>query len=288
MASDWGIQGLVLLIVVIMSGLISLCAVVRIPKKANLEEPIAEESQQSEPEKQKPQTSCLYWSSVAIVFLLFVVSGLCLFASIFAGDVLKHIIETYDVAFLGVQVQLDQLEVYPFTGIVSAGGLTIFNPPGWETSHLLSASSIYLNLNIASLLSSLGSNIDVEDLSVSGVDVVFEKSLHTSNVYEVLEHVREGLRTNSSHMTNATEESGSFSLHKVDIQNITATAALYGFGGVNIVLPNITENDFEKKLHGEDRAFFAIDLILDLVLTNVLRGLRFSLGADMVIMPEDV
>jgi len=302
--SDWGVQGVVLLLVVIVSGVISICSVC-CTKKSTQEEDIflygdadvlrLYSNDDIEAKKPASTCSCWYCSSITICSLLFVASVLLLLALLFSGRFLKQMIEHYDVAFLGVQVHLNELDVNPFAGVVSAEGLTIFNPSGWKTDHLLTASSIYIKLNMLDLMYSLVDkmvvksmlSVDVEELLVKGVNVVYEKSLHTSNVYEVLEHVKEALHTNRSSPSNITpESSGLLNLQKVAMLDVTAKAALYGVGGVNLVVPSITENNFSQKIGSDHSVSFVVDLLLDMLLTNVLRALSHFLGPDVVAAPD--
>ena len=60
-------------------------------------------------------------------------------------------------------------------------GLTISNPEGFCSEYLLSAGRLILDLNMRTLLSSRGKTVELEEVLLQDVDVIYERSWSTSN-----------------------------------------------------------------------------------------------------------
>merc|ERR1719242_1192189 len=91
-----------------------------------------------------------------------------------------------DSSMLGVKVELGDLQLDPSSGLVEVSGLTVHNPEGYYSEYLLHADKVVVDIDMQKLIYSFGKEIDVEEMVFDGVDVIYEKSLTTSNLNDLL------------------------------------------------------------------------------------------------------
>uniref|UniRef100_A0A7S0A4F8 AsmA domain-containing protein n=1 Tax=Pyrodinium bahamense TaxID=73915 RepID=A0A7S0A4F8_9DINO len=134
--------------------------------------------------------------ALKVVGVLLVVVLAAVAAVVFAGGPLiaqavKAYIEAFDQSILGVNVTIKSLEVRVYTGLVDIRGLVVSNAPGYSAEYLVNVDRATVDLNMFRLLRSGFRRIAVQRLTLSNVDVIWEKSgLTHSNVKEVLEFLR--------------------------------------------------------------------------------------------------
>merc|ERR1719162_1778030 len=134
--------------------------------------------------KEAVTRSCCHLISVRVATALLVVviaaSTYFMLTWYVGGHLLMKFIERYDVAFLGVHIDLDRLQLDPFKGVVTAAGLKVSNPSGG--GRLLTVASISLDVDLGKFLWTLGNRLEVNSLLVEGLAVVYEQSSSSSNV----------------------------------------------------------------------------------------------------------
>lgn len=195
----------------------------------------------------------------------------------FAGVVLQQLIQQFDVTFLGVDVSIDNLQLNPFKGMIKLSGLTVFNPPGFSSEHILTAESLYFDLDMLALVMSLIGHVIIDELLIQGVHVICEAG-QPSNIEVVLNRL--GI-TFSSVFTNTlgTNFRGALGgkavrthvdVHKVAVEHIRAKAVARIFGwlpNVELPVPDIHFQDLTKEA-GTDAAVDVVRFLLDAVLTS--------------------
>jgi len=105
------------------------------------------------------------------------------------GALVKRLVETFDSAALGVEVEVGALMLDPLTGRLELDGLTVFNPEGYHSAHLLHADKVVVDIDMEKLLYSFGKELHVEELLFDGVEVIYEQGLHGSNVHALLKRL---------------------------------------------------------------------------------------------------
>lgn len=87
---------------------------------------------------------------------------------------------------LGVRVELGGLSVDLNEGVVVAHGVTVLNPDGYASPYLLKVRRVHVDLDAWVLVRSGLRNIKVRRLLLRGVDVVYDKSLRSSNLNDLI------------------------------------------------------------------------------------------------------
>lgn len=90
---------------------------------------------------------------------------------------------------LGVEMRLSRFLLEPFAGHVALGGLSIANPPGFESEHFLKLGGGDLRLKVGSVL---GDPVVVEHLTFDGVAVTLERNTKGTNYGVILDNLGSG------------------------------------------------------------------------------------------------
>jgi len=181
-----------------------------------------------------------------------------------SGVLLKHFVEKFDMAFLGVHVTMQEVDLNPFTGALSIEALEVSNPAGYHTDHLLRAKSLFVNINMLPLVLSLFNHIEVDAIKLSGVHAIYERALTTSNVDDFLNHLRQDKKA------QATVASRKVVIHEVLVTDSWVKGTLHWATnhGVSLTVPDIHYTDFDKEIGAE-----GVDTIIDLILASLLKSI---------------
>lgn len=99
------------------------------------------------------------------------------------GSAVRKGITTVGPRLTGTSVTLEHIRLSPLSGSGSLTGLTVGNPPGWQSEHALSLGRIHLDLEPLSLLSGA---IVIEELSIDQAHFVYETKVVSSNIKDLL------------------------------------------------------------------------------------------------------
>ncbi len=121
-------------------------------------------------------------------------------------------------AALGVETRLSRFLLVPFAGRVTLGGLSIANPPGFESEHFLKLGGGDLRLKVGSLL---GDPIIIESIALDGVAVTLERNRSGTNYGKILDNLGTG---QSAPAAGGEESAGpNVVIHELVIRDISAT-----------------------------------------------------------------
>lgn len=121
-------------------------------------------------------------------------------------------------AALGVETRLSRFLLVPFAGRVTLGGLSIANPPGFESEHFLKLGGGDVRLKVGSLLSD---PIIVESIALDGVAVTLERNRSGTNYGKILDNLGTG---QSAPAASGEESAGpNLVIRKLVIRDISAT-----------------------------------------------------------------
>lgn len=193
----------------------------------------------------------------------------------FAGAVLKKWLMDYDTAFLGVTVSVDRIALNPWFGTLLATNLTVGNPPGYGSSHLASVGRLFVDVDMGGLVKSLGHRLTVDKVQLKNVDVIYERSLSTSNVEDVLKHL--GVIQSSTGAAGSPSGPSwplDFRVHQVNTSDVWVHAELYPINsGVSLSVPNLGWNNFDEEVMPKSNDD-GIIIVMATLLDNAKRVLR--------------
>jgi len=197
------------------------------------------------------------------------------------GTLVKRVLENFDSSMLGVDVQVGDLVLDPSTGRVEVQGLTVANPEGYHSEHLLHADRVVLDIDMQKLLYSFGKEIDVEEMIFDGVDVIYEKGLRSSNLNDLLKKLSETASDKEEQEQEKKKAEGDVKLvlHTVLAQNIGAKLAttLTRGHGLRLEVGDLSYQDFDTEM-GAGRGM--MDIVRVLIMTLLKSVLATVLGKE--------
>jgi len=215
----------------------------------------------------KPPKCCReLWAVALLGGSLLAIGAVLLAVWYLSGALVKEAVEQFDTAFIGTEVSVDDLQFNPFTGVLKATGIVISNPPGWESEHLLKASSLSLVLGMAPLVLSLGGRINVDDVMVEHINVIYERSAQSSNVDDIMHRLGLG-RGGGGGGDGDGGHARSVSVGEVNVTDISAKAAariLMGMG-ITVSVPDVRFHDFTREM-GDCTVSDIVRILLRIVL----------------------
>jgi len=196
----------------------------------------------------------------------------CLGESNVLGALVKNALEQFDASFIGMETEVGTLVLDPACGRLEVDGLTIFNPEGYMSPYLLRAEKVVVEIDMAVLVASFGKELSVKELIIDGIDVILEKTLHSSNLGVLLHHLEnkaendkqmreaiighdmedkfeEGLQQMKAEHEEDLKQT-KVVLHTIVARNIgakLATSLTHGHG-VRVEVGNVRFNDFDKEI----------------------------------------
>jgi len=226
----------------------------------------------------------------------------CLVASAMAGkleDKLKTKAEEIGTKTLGVAVTIGSLDIFAWKTKVIIEDLEIANPPGYNSPHLLKTGKVMVDVHAGKALKSRGSEIVIEDLEVTCLEVVYEKKMAagkqawnpthwgsdmtTSNVQEVMDKVQSDSEKPETPAEKEEEKKETnVYLQKVNITGVEAKAQIFGSPPGTLALTDIQKDDFSKEM-GDMGIPKVIEIMMKTILKSVLanvKGLMNSLGGN--------
>ncbi|CAE8603254.1 unnamed protein product [Polarella glacialis] len=199
------------------------------------------------------------------------------------GSLVKMLVANFDSNMLGVKVDVGALHLDPLTGKVEVQGLTVQNPEGYHSVHLLKADRVVVGINMRKLLFSLGGEVDVEELIFEGVDVIYEKSLMSSNLTDIMNKLSPDVDEQRTAATGGEKKQATgkddlkLTLHKVLAKNVGAKVAskLTKGHGMRLEVGDIFYEDFDKEM-GVGRGM--MDIVRVLLMTLIKSVLATVFG----------
>jgi len=173
-----------------------------------------------------------------IVVLVLVALGVVLWLTI--DSVAKTGIERGGTYALGVATKVDSVNLSPLKGEMRINGLTVANPEGFATPHVMKAGRIEVGLRLGSLL---GDTIEVNRFEVEELDMNIEQKLGSSNVSALLDNIK--AKSPAAEKKEEPKEAGGrkVKVERILIRNTVAHTQVLPIGGkattLDVKLPEI-------------------------------------------------
>lgn len=123
---------------------------------------------------------------IVVAFLLLLVVGLvALYFSI--NGIAKYAIDKAGTSALGVTTHVDGVSIGIFSGVTTMDGLSVANPSGYNKEDFLSLKSGELDASLAGLM---GSDVHVDRLVLSGIQLDIEQNKNGFNYQVILDNAK--------------------------------------------------------------------------------------------------
>lgn len=120
---------------------------------------------------------------ILLTIIILLAGGICgLYLNL--ESIVKASVAKYGSQLTGTEVALDGFRLSPLKGEAELKGLRIANPEGYQTPQILSLGSVYVRLDMRSLLKPV---IVVEEIRIANPEIAYElKSVAHNNVSDLL------------------------------------------------------------------------------------------------------
>lgn len=206
------------------------------------------------------------------------------------GALVEKAIASYDESMLGVKIRTESIKIEPISGSVEVHGLYVDNPKGYRSPYMLHAKKLLAKVSMMKLMTSLGSTIEITEIDLVDIDVIYEKSLWTSNINDLMKKLDDGKGQEKPQTTDETASSASDQkviLHKINVCNVGAKVCtnLSPMVGPRLAVGDICYEDFEKEAGGATGAMDVFKLVMATLLKSILAsilGKRVTASASSV------
>ncbi len=170
---------------------------------------------------------------LAVIFALLMVIGLV--AAFFSlNSIVKAGVEKIGPRITQTDVWLHSVNISPFSGTGELNGLVVANPPGFQTTSVISVGTAKVAVNVKSIFSDV---VVVDSIVLEAPEVTFEGNLTGSNLSKLLDNITASEKSSEATPTaNDKPAEGGKKFHVKDIliRNIRVNASITGMGGNSI------------------------------------------------------
>lgn len=197
------------------------------------------------------------------------------------GALVHKMIASFDACTLGVDVKCGSMRLDASDGRIEVSDLLVGNPEGYHSAYLLSVGKAAVHVNMKKLLVSRGTDVDVDELLVDDVDVIYEKSISSSNLKDLLN----SLASSEDESTSDGQVDYTLTLHRVRARNVGAKLAsvLTRGAGARVEVGDINCTDFDQD-NGRLRRYAGVVRMLLTTLVKSVLATIFGKNATKAVM----
>jgi hypothetical protein len=185
-----------------------------------------------------------------VVWLLILVVGGGVVASLYAGSFITKAIERAGSDALGTPVQVTAVTISPLSGTASVFGLRVKNPKGFSDHDVLNLSGFNIQLELKSLLTD---TVHIRNILINEPKLRYEMNGPVHNIGAMRKNIAgHSGTTKKADAANTSGTAKKLKIDHVEIRAATLTAAIAGVtkNDASITLPDITI----KEPGGKDQA----------------------------------
>ncbi len=229
---------------------------------------------------------------ILVVIVIIVVGGLAYYVFDNLNELAQSAIETYGSQVTGTAVGLQNADISPQNGSGSLTGLTVGNPPGFETENAIAIGAVRVQLDIGSVTED---PIVINEVAVDGPAVTYEIGDSGSNIDTIRDTVqaRAGGASGGDDSTGSGGESADKG-PKVVIENLVirdgrVAVSATGLGGetLDLVLPEVHLTDVGRESGGATPEEIA-KIVLAAITDNIDRAIATVNLDELVGGAQDV
>ncbi len=218
---------------------------------------------------------------VVLLVILVLVAGATFW--FYVDRIAKEGVERGATYALGVPTTVGDADVGLLVGAVGLDDLTVSNPQGYETPHLLAVQRFDLGVVTNTLFKE---TIQVNRFELDGVDLHVEQKIGTSNMAEVLENIKARTGGGGEPPEEKEEPAGKkVQVDRIVVRNITAHVQTLPVGGkVSTVDVEVPEIVLEDVTSDEGKGLAVAELtrrLLPAILTAVINKSRGLPNVDL-------
>lgn len=189
------------------------------------------------------------------------------------GSIVKAGVNRFGPPITKTKVELAGARISPLTGNGTISGLTIGNPPGWQSEKAIYLGQAHISMAPFSIF---GDHIIVNEILVDQPEFVFETKIFSSNLQDLLKNIVASTGAGAGAVETAKSKSGQpirFAVKLFRLQNGKVTISL-GPSTTVVPLPPLTLTDL-----GTENGGITANQLAAIVMQRVL-GQVVAIAAD--------
>ncbi len=169
-----------------------------------------------------------HWKKIVAAVIAALVI-LCVGGLLGINQIARWAMESEAARALGVPTTVDTVHVGIVTNALTFSGLQVANPEGFTSNYFLRLEDATLD---ASLFSLLGRRVEIQQMTLRGLEVNLVREQGKANFRPIIEHLREfQAQKKAEEQAKSEEARKKFLIHEVLIQDILVHADLLPIGG---------------------------------------------------------
>lgn len=166
-------------------------------------------------------------------------------------DIVKDIVEKTGSEATQTQVTVDAVQIDLLTGRGQISGLTIANPPGFDSAYAFHLENVVLGLDIKSLTEPV---IVISQVSVDGAKLIAEQKGTTTNLSLLKKNLEASANKANSAASSGDDDSAASDLRLMmehfSLTQTQGTIVTQKWGEQSLVLPDVKRNNIGNKAKG--------------------------------------
>jgi hypothetical protein len=159
----------------------------------------------------------------------------------------KHAIESYGSEMTQAKVSLGAVKISPSSGKGLISNLTVGNPTGFKTPHVLQVAQLEVEIDLASLTQDV---VHIRRIAILAPDVIYEKGASQTNLDAISSHIANASSTRQGDGVQKTGKKLIVDLLTMQNAQAQASAAFMNGKTVAIALPDLTLKDIGRAKGG--------------------------------------
>ena len=211
---------------------------------------------------------------IILGLLLAVVLAVVVVTVVFLGNInslVQKTVEEVGTDVLGTQVTLAEVDIQLTEAKGVLRGLQIQNPQGFSNAKLLSMGEVLLDLNVQALQDQL---VIIEQVRITGADVLAEQVGSTTNVQALLKHLEQAggdSAVPASESGSSAADNIRIRIDRFDFEDASAKVVSDKLGETTLDMPNINLTKV-----GGDKGL-PPDQLADALITPIVQSLKSSM-----------
>jgi len=196
-------------------------------------------------------------------------------------DKIKTKAEEIGTETLGVPVQVGNVEIFAWNGLVEIHDVVIDNPPGYSSEYFLKTGKIAVDVHTWKAVKSFGSDIHIEHVQVTCLDLQYERTWTSSNVREIKANLESKQKPDAGgeKPTDDTEQKETdVYVQKVNITGVSAHTRFVGLPPAALMLGDIYKEDFSNEMKGASGMTAVFSILMDTVIKSIAQNAKNMLG----------
>lgn len=216
-----------------------------------------------------------------VVVLLLLIGGAVAYVALNSGHLVKSGIESFGPQFLGVEVEVDNVDLAITEGSAAVNGLRLGNPAGFAGSDMMQVDKIKVVLDTSQISDTL---VVMKEVVIDGASITAIAKGQQTNFQQLMANLDAATGSDSQATAEAadTAPGPKFIIDKFSFTNTQAALESDVVGQLALAIPDIRLQDIGRKSNGVTGAELAQQILKPLTAAISNEAVKQGLDIDGV------